>query len=80
MLEAKVHLFLRGLPKLMRCTGEGEHLLLNGATVCPHDDCDAQATFPLGVCLGCGQATTWNALSPTVRWCGIWPSGCTPIP
>jgi DEAD/DEAH box helicase len=55
VLEAKVHLFLRGLPKLMRCTGDGEHLLLNGATVCPHDGCGAQATFPLGVCLGCGQ-------------------------
>ena len=55
VLEAKVHLFLRGLPKLMRCTGEGEHLLLNGATLCPHDGCGAQATYALGVCLGCGQ-------------------------
>lgn len=55
VLEAKVHLFLRGLPRLMRCTGEGEHLLLNGATVCHRDGCEAQATFPLGVCLGCGQ-------------------------
>ncbi|NGM14212.1 DEAD/DEAH box helicase [Verrucosispora sioxanthis] len=55
VLEAKVHLFLRGLPRLMRCTGDREHLLLNGATVCHREGCEAQATFPLGVCLGCGQ-------------------------
>ncbi|MGY2031348.1 DEAD/DEAH box helicase [Nocardia gipuzkoensis] len=55
VLEAKVHLFLRGLPHLVRCCGEGEHLLLDGAEVCPEAGCDAQATTPLGVCLGCGQ-------------------------
>jgi hypothetical protein len=55
VLEAKVHLFLRSMPRLTRCTGAGEHLLLNGATVCTHDGCDAKATFPLGTCLGCGQ-------------------------
>lgn len=55
VLEAKVHLFLRGLPHLMRCAGEGEHLLLDGAETCPVEGCGAQATTPLGVCLGCGQ-------------------------
>lgn len=55
VLEAKVHLFLRGLPHLMRCVGEGEHLLLDGAETCPVEGCGAQATTRLGVCLGCGQ-------------------------
>ncbi|MFJ9327352.1 DEAD/DEAH box helicase [Streptomyces sp. NPDC101230] len=55
VLEAKVHLFLRSLPTPVRCVGEAEHLLLDGATVCPHADCGAQATTSLGVCLGCGQ-------------------------
>ncbi|MEU8202922.1 DEAD/DEAH box helicase [Streptosporangium sp. NPDC049046] len=53
VLEAKVHLFLRGLPNPVRCAGEGEHLLLDGATTC--SVCDARATTALGVCLGCGQ-------------------------
>jgi len=55
VLEAKVHLFLRGLPHLVRCAGEAAHLLPDGATTCPHEGCGAKATFPLGVCLGCGQ-------------------------
>ena len=55
VLEAKVHLFLRGLPHLTRCTGEAGHLLPDGATACPHDGCGAKAAFALGVCLGCGQ-------------------------
>ncbi|MFJ6529988.1 DEAD/DEAH box helicase [Streptomyces longwoodensis] len=55
VLEAKVHLFLRSLPTPVRCAGEAEHLLLDGATTCSHKDCGAKATTPLGVCLGCGQ-------------------------
>ena len=55
VLEAKVHLFLRGLPHLARCCGEAGHLLPDGATTCPHDGCGATAAYPLGVCLGCGQ-------------------------
>jgi ATP-dependent helicase YprA (DUF1998 family) len=55
VLEAKVHVFLRSLPHLVRCAGEAGHLLPDGATACPREGCGAQATFPLGVCLGCGQ-------------------------
>ena len=55
VLEAKVHLFLRGMPKLVRCAGAGEHLLLNGSTTCRDDECAARTTYPLGICLGCGQ-------------------------
>ncbi|GAA1966291.1 DEAD/DEAH box helicase [Catenulispora subtropica] len=55
VLEAKVHLFLRSMPRLTRCTGDGEHLWANGATECAHDGCGATTTFSLGVCLGCGQ-------------------------
>jgi hypothetical protein len=68
VLEAKVHLFLRGLPHLMRCTGDGEHLLLDGAESCPVEGCGAQATTPLGVCLGCGQDFDLEADRP-----GGWP-------
>lgn len=55
VLEAKVHIFLRSPPHLVRCTGEAGHLLPDGATICPHEGCEAKASFPLGVCLGCGQ-------------------------
>lgn len=55
VLEAKVHLFLRSLPTPVRCVGEAEHLLLDGAATCSHADCGAKATTSLGVCLGCGQ-------------------------
>ncbi|MGI8810544.1 MAG: DEAD/DEAH box helicase [Acidimicrobiales bacterium] len=55
VLEAKVHLFLRGLPHLVRCVAPGAHLLLDGATSCPVEGCGARATRALGVCLGCGQ-------------------------
>jgi ATP-dependent helicase YprA (DUF1998 family) len=55
VLEAKVHVFLRSLPHLVRCAGEAGHLLPSGTTACLRDRCGAQATFPLGVCLGCGQ-------------------------
>ncbi|MGY5058664.1 DEAD/DEAH box helicase [Streptomyces sp. 900105755] len=55
VLEAKVHLFLRSLPTPVRCTAEAEHLLLDGATTCAIESCDAKATTALGVCLGCGQ-------------------------
>ncbi|MEV6985422.1 helicase-related protein [Sphaerisporangium sp. NPDC051017] len=55
VLEAKVHLFLRGLPSPVRCAAEAGHLLLDGATTCGVDGCAAESTTALGVCLGCGQ-------------------------
>ncbi|MGW4891007.1 DEAD/DEAH box helicase [Kitasatospora sp. NPDC004240] len=55
VLEAKVHLFLRGLPSPVRCTGDSGHLLLDGAMTCNKDGCGARSTTPIGVCLGCGQ-------------------------
>ncbi|WP_344597754.1 DEAD/DEAH box helicase [Actinomadura vinacea] len=55
VLEAKVHLFLRGLPNPVRCAAEAEHLLLDGALTCTADGCEARSTTPVGVCLGCGQ-------------------------
>ena len=67
VLEAKVHLFLRGLPHLVRCTGEAAHLLPDGATTCPHQGCGARATFPLGVCLGCGQDYDLERADPDGR-------------
>lgn len=55
VLEAKVHLFLRGLPNPVRCAAEAEHLLLDGALTCTVAGCEARSTTPVGVCLGCGQ-------------------------
>ncbi|MFI7131328.1 DEAD/DEAH box helicase [Nonomuraea sp. NPDC050153] len=71
VLEAKVHLFLRSLPSPVRCSGEAEHLLLDGPTTCSAASCLAQATTPLGVCLGCGQDYDLESDEPggpTVRY------------
>lgn len=55
VLEAKAHLFLRSLPRLMRCAGVGGHLLFDGTERCSRNDCSDTATAALGICLGCGQ-------------------------
>ncbi|HEX6467881.1 MAG TPA: helicase-related protein, partial [Streptosporangiaceae bacterium] len=70
-LEAKVHLFLRGLPNPVRCAADAGHLLLDGASTCTVSGCDASATTPVGVCLGCGQDYDMESDEPggaTVRY------------
>ncbi len=55
LVRAKVHLFLRGIPRLTRCVAPAEHVLVDGQTVCPHPECDEAVAFPVAVCKGCGQ-------------------------
>ena len=55
LVRAKVHLFLRGIPRLTRCVAPAEHVLVDGQAVCPHPQCDGAVAYPISVCKGCGQ-------------------------
>jgi ribosomal protein L40E len=55
LVRAKVHLFLRGIPRLTRCVAPAEHVLVDGQAVCPHPECDGAVAYPVSVCKGCGQ-------------------------
>jgi hypothetical protein len=55
LVRAKVHLFVRGVPRLTRCVAPAEHVLVDGQTVCPHPECEDAVAYPVAVCKGCGQ-------------------------
>jgi DEAD/DEAH box helicase/Helicase conserved C-terminal domain/REase_MTES_1575/Domain of unknown function (DUF1998) len=55
LVRAKVHLFLRGIPRLSRCVAPAEHVLVDGQAICPHPECGEAVAYPVSVCKGCGQ-------------------------